>query len=329
LTRYDAARYASIMTVVVTGAAGFIGRHLLRSWPTVETIVGIDKENPNGGPWPQNVDWRHADLGAGAAVERLFLDLKPRLIIHLAGISHTATGVNLGSQTIGINVDSTMNVLLAAAALRRRGSMPCKMIIAGSAAEYGDVGADGPLPTENAMLRPGDPYAKSKVATSMMALGFGLRFAIPMTVLRLANVYGPGQSKKLVPTIIENLLDGKRVTLGGQGTPTRQWIYVDDVVSAIKHATSLCSNSLLLNIGHPDEIPIGRVAFLIAQELEGVLRRRDLLSLLNPVDEGGGAQRVAMDVGRFESALGWKAKVNIEDGLRATVAAALKERGIA
>lgn len=330
MTRHNAARYfRSLMTILVTGAAGFVGRNLMKNWPAAETIVGVDQEKIEGGWWPKNANWRHLNLGDADAVEKVFLEFKPRLIVHLAGLTHTADGLALGSQTVGLNVDLTMNVLFAAAALRRRAAMPCKMIMAGSAAEYGPVSPGEPAPAETALLRPRDPYARSKAASVLAALGFGLRYAIPVTVLRFANIYGPGQTGgKLVPTIIGNLLDGKKVTLGAQGAPTRQWLYIDDAVLAIKHATHRADNSAVINIAHPAEIPNGRLAHLIASEIETYLRRKDLTALLHPVDEGGGAQRVAMDVGRLEQILGWKPQTDIETGVTATIAVALKERGL-
>lgn len=316
------------MTTLITGAAGFVGSHLMRTSLAGEPIIGIDQRGLPGGNYPPHCDYRRADLHDDAAIERIVAEIEPTTIVHLAAMSHIAEAMAKGSTAIGINVQMTHAVLRAALALWRKGHQ-CRVIVAGSAAEYGDILPILQAPDETAQLRPIDTYGQSKAVSSSAALGYAYWFTIPVTVLRFGNIYGPGQGPdKFVPIVIDKALKGEKLRLNGKGLPSRMWVHVDDACDAIRWASRSRWHGVF-NIAEAGEYTNRQVADMIHMHLQDLAPKHGLgpvVADLDLRDDGGGAMRVAMDVSRARTVLGWSPTIGLNEGLRHTVAAALKER---
>jgi nucleoside-diphosphate-sugar epimerase len=164
-----------------------------------------------------------------------------------------------------------------------------------------------------------------------MALGYGSEFNMPVTVLRFGNIYGPGQGlNKFVPLVIAAALKGERIRLNSMGEPRRVWVYVDDACGAIVRAARRYDVHTF-NIAHPVEYPNRLVASTVVEQVHSNLLNKLPAPLVGSFDlrpDGGGSKRVTMDVSAAYRAMGWRAEINLDEGIAMTVAHALKERSL-
>jgi CDP-glucose 4,6-dehydratase len=167
---------------------------------------------------------------------------------------------------------------------------------------------------EDAPLRPADAYAGSKACADLLARSWHDSFGVPVAVLRLAGVYGPGDrhASRLVPSLVDAVRGGRAPVLRSDGTPRRDLLHVDDAVAAFLAADAALADEpagVAWNVGTGETVTVAEVAGIVA-ELAG----------LGPVPELGDAREPAMHTGdpaRFTARTGWRATVALRDGLAA------------
>jgi nucleoside-diphosphate-sugar epimerase len=319
------------MTILLTGAAGFIAEHFVaqRSYflnRNVE-LIGVDK-TPQP---PANLDtssYLCLDLSSVKEVIDLFKRVQPTTVVHLAGVSRVG-------EKADENVEIAHNLLEASTFLAEWPHFIC----AGSAAEYGDLPLDAEPCTEQALLDPIDPYARSKVECwkcfnagdcengdlkRLQALMARYR----CSWMRFANVYGPGQDPEklyhFVPSVIDAVYHGKPVVLNSKGKPQRQFVYVSDITRALWLAVTNRKFGVF-NLGGI-ELSMEKVAYIIVTAVHDYQLRQGMMPIPAQFDlrsEGGGAMRVAVDSTKANIELGWSPLVGIYDGLRRTVVSRL------
>src|SRR3989339_829761 len=225
---------------IVTGGLGFIGSHLVDflSKKGIETVI-IDNATQKKQIARDNVTIFHEDIRDAKRMHDIFLNVRAQYVFHLAAItsvSYAATHPLVTKQT---NIEGTRNVLQACV-----DSHVEKIIFASSAAVYGDAKH---LPiSEDDQKNPLNLYGQSKLEGEKMILHYykthGLRYAI----LRFANVYGLGQKVDLEGGVLSifcsRILSQRPCTIYGDGTQTRDFIYVDDVVHAVMSAAKSKEN---------------------------------------------------------------------------------------
>lgn len=295
--------------VLVTGSSGFLGKRLCELWEPRDELIKVDVTG--------DTDYC-IDLCNTKEVRDLVELVEPDLIIHLAALSHVIRQnehhTNGAYEMVGRNVLSTFNILSAAYDM-------CHVVMAGSAAEYGE--SDTSFPNEHDSCQPNEPYGISKYIGSM--LGYWTFYDV--AVLRFANLYGPGQKGKFIPRLLDVAIKGGLLTLNGSGNPIRQWLYVDDAIEAIRCVAKGVSNKLY-NIGPTQALPIKELAIQIYEILQDEMLRRGrtppIMNLhLDP--ENGGSPSVCMDSNKAYNELSWRPKVTLEQGLRKTIIAAIEE----
>lgn len=242
------ATQAQLNQIWVTGAAGFIGRHLVRHLAASEASVsGLDLYSAQTAQLADHVTaWQegplsHSALGSLAAEAGL-----PDTIYHLAG------GSSVGASLVDPFGDFTATVAGTAALLEwlRSSSPATKLVIVSSAAVYGNLHR-GPI-TENAATAPFSPYGAHKFAMEAMCRGWAGSFNLPIVAVRLFSVYGPGLTKQLLWDLSGRLTaaQGATVRLGGTGAELRDWTHVADVVRALAAAAPLASSAMpVVNAG--------------------------------------------------------------------------------
>jgi len=186
-----------------------------------------------------------------------------------------------------------------------------------SAGVYGTTAGDTPI-SETHPVRAYNPYTASKLAADNVVESFHLSYELPVTIVRIFNVYGPRIGRFLIiPTIILQLLKGSELKLGSL-TPTRNFTYVDDIVDAyLLMAEHDSVVGEVVNFGSKRAVTIAELALLIAKlmQREVVISQDD--KAIRPAKSE--IERVLADVTKANQLLGWRPAVELEDGLKKTI----------
>ncbi|SNS06952.1 NAD-dependent epimerase/dehydratase family protein [Actinomadura mexicana] len=306
------------MLTLVTGAAGFIGSHLVdRLLADGHEVVGVD-DMSSGANVRSGVEFWEMDVADPALGERAAVR-RPEVVFHLAAQVSVRVSVGDPLGDARTNVAGTANVLEAARAGGAR-----KVVFTSSCAVYGVPDAL-PVPPD-AELRPASPYAASKVAGEVYAGMYRRLHGIDFTTLTLANVYGPRQTPEgeagVVSIFTDALLSGRPTRVFGDGAQTRDYVYVGDVVDAFARAAGEAGGGLRLNVGTGLQTTDRELHALVAEAAGAP----DAPEFAPP--RLGDLPAMAIEPRRTREALGWEPAVSLPEGLAETVAWA-RERNAA
>lgn len=315
-------------TILVTGGLGFIGSHfvrlVLRERPGFR-VVNLDKMTYAGNPYnladvDRDPNYTHVlgDISDQEVVQRVLSEEKPFAIVNFAAESHVDRSIMSSGPFVQTNVHG-VQVLLDTA---RR--FPVERFVQISTDEvYGDIAEGIPPPTEEAALRPSNPYSASKAAGDMLCLAYHRTYQIPVLVVRSSNNYGPNQHpEKFIPLMIRSALGGEILPIYGDGRQVRDWMYVEDNVKAILRVLESGRVGGIYNAGAGEgrenlEV-VRRICEGLAQEtgsnVEGFSN-----GVQSVEDRPGHDRRYAMDTRRTREELGWSPGVPFDQGLRQTV----------
>ncbi len=300
---------------IVTGGAGFIGSHLVDALIADGYGVTVidDLSSGDAARVAPAAELRELDIVDLAALEAVVTEVQPRAIFHLAAQASVVVSVENPGRDCEVNVMGTLNVVEVAG----RCGAPVVFTSTGGAL-YGD---SAPMPTsEQRIPEPLSPYGASKWAAESYVSTWSRASGIPHAVCRLGNVYGPRQSPHgeagVVAIFTHHLHTGRAPRLYGHGSPTRDYVYVSDVVSALLAASG---RSGTYNIATGVETDVATVW----RELSAAagVEIEPQLADLRP----GELQHSRLDVALAESELGWRAEVPMAEGLRLTFEALVHE----
>jgi UDP-glucose 4-epimerase len=305
---------------IVTGGAGFIGSHLVDALLAAgeEVTVIDDLSSGRASNVPVGARLCELDIVDGAALELLFEEVQPSAVYHLAAQASVTASVADPRRDCAVNVHGTLNVVDAAT---KRGA-PVSFTSTGGAL-YGN---EAPLPTpEERIPAPLAPYGASKWAAEAYVNTWSLSSGVPHAVCRLGNVYGPRQSPHgeagVVAIFSEHLHTGRAPKMFGHGKPTRDYVYVGDVVDALIAANGTRGTFNIATGVETDVLSLWNV-------LKAAVPSSDVEPLLADLRPGE-LQRSCLDSSRAERELGWHATVPIEEGLQRTYAALVEEFQVA
>ncbi len=318
------------MTTIVTGGAGFIGSnyiyHMLAAHPG-ERIVCLDKLTYAGNlstlaAAMENPDFRFvkADICDRDAVERLFDEEKPDVVVNFAAESHVDRSIDDPGVFLRTNVMGTATLMDAC---RRHGVKRFHQV--GTDEVYGDLPLDRPdlLFTEQTPIRASSPYSASKAGADLLALAYHRTYGLPVTVSRCSNNYGPYQfPEKLIPLMIANALADKPLPVYGEGLNVRDWLYVEDHCRAIDLIVRGGRVGEVYNIGGHNEMRNIDIVKLICRELG---KPESLIA--HVADRKGHDRRYAIDPTKIHGELGWLPETKFADGIRKTIRWYLDNRG--
>lgn len=301
-------------TILITGGAGYIGKILywyLRS--DQNHLIATTDTQPSRRGLSGNNHYHECDLMDVNAVNALFAKVCPTIVVHLAG--KTTVG--------GVSDDNVIMLNNVMVAMDKHSLNQKHLILAGSAAEYGNVLNGMPAAIERTRLVPLDPYARSKVECFEALMAF--RHRLTTTVLRFSNVYGPMQQGRVIPSMIDAVNRGTPVKLNGLGAAVRQFVYIDDVCNAILRVIRTTAVGVF-NIGGAQEINMKTLADMVAVAVhEHQMRsgRTPTPVVYNLSHDDPGAFRVVIDSGYAQERLKWYPQTTLYDGLARTVLAQL------
>jgi UDP-glucose 4-epimerase len=304
-------------TMLVTGAAGFIGSHLVdRLLEQGYRVIGVD--NLRTGAY-QNIEdamnsnsfiFLEEDICDHGLVDKILEDIDT--IYHLAAISSVKASIQDPTTVNDVNVGGTLNILDIARVRKVK-----RFVYASSAAVYGNPAT---LPvTEDTPVYPLSPYAASKLSAEMYCLSYGETYRISPTILRYFNIYGPRQELSeysgVIPIFIDQALNDQPITVDGDGLQTRSFIHVDDVVEAtILAGESTETDFHILNISGTESISIVELASMV---LKFVADTRSQITH-GPVRLGDVRDSIG-SVERISKILNFTPLVSFETGLERTV----------
>ncbi len=317
--------------VLITGGAGFIGSHVIRKmvnkYPDY-LIVNLDKltyagnlNNLNDIENHENYKFENIDINNVKAIDSLFKKYLFDNVIHLAAESHVDRSISNPDDFIITNVLGTLNLLNACKDTWVNSENNCFYHISTDEV-YGSLGETGFF-TESTSYDPRSPYSASKASSDHLVRAYGHTYSLPVKISNCSNNYGSHQfPEKLIPLIINNILNKKPLPIYGKGENVRDWLWVEDHANAIDLVFHKGKLGETYNIGGHNEWTNIDLVNLLCDIMDKKLLNKvgDSRKLITYVkDRAGHDLRYAIDATKIEKELGFKPSVNFQVGLEKTV----------
>ena len=310
------------MKILVTGGAGFIGSNFvyyeLDNYPNDEVIC-LDKLTYAGNLETLEVAMKNpkfkfvkGDIADRAFVDELFASEKPDVVVNFAAESHVDRSIENPEIFLQTNVIGT-SVLMDAC--RKYGNIHYHQVSTDEV--YGDLPLDRPdlFFTETTPLHTSSPYSASKASADLLVQAYYRTYKLPVTISRCSNNYGPYHfPEKLIPLMIANALNDKKLPVYGKGENVRDWLYVEDHCSAIDLIIRKGKIGEVYNIGGHNERTNLEVVKTIIKELD---KSEDLIEFVT--DRPGHDRRYAIDPTKIHNELGWLPATKFDDGIKKTI----------
>lgn len=310
------------MNIIVTGGAGFIGgnfcHYMTEKYPE-DTILCIDKLTYAGNMETlalimdkPNFKFFQADIADRESINKIFEEEKPDIVVNFAAESHVDRSITDPEVFLRTNIIGTSVMLDACRAygIKRYHQVSTDEV-------YGDLPLDRPdlFFTEETPIHTSSPYSASKASADLLVQAYARTYHLPCTISRCSNNYGPYQfPEKLIPLIISNVLNDKKVPVYGNGENVRDWLYVDDHCIAIDLIIRKGTVGEVYNIGgHNEKTNLEVVKTVLAK----LGKSEELISYV--ADRLGHDRRYAIDPTKIHKELGWLPTTTFETGIQKTV----------
>ncbi len=310
------------MKILVTGGAGFIGSNFvyyeLDNYQN-DKVVCLDKLTYAGNLETLEIAMKNpkfkfvkGDIADSAFVDELFASEKPDVVVNFAAESHVDRSIENPEIFLQTNVIGT-SVLMDAC--RKYGNIRYHQVSTDEV--YGDLPLDRPdlFFTETTPLHTSSPYSASKASADLLVQAYYRTYKLPVTISRCSNNYGPYHfPEKLIPLMIANALNDKKLPVYGKGENVRDWLYVEDHCSAIDLIIRKGKIGEVYNIGGHNERTNLEVVKTIIKELG---KSEDLIEFVT--DRPGHDRRYAIDPTKIHNELGWLPATKFDDGIKKTI----------
>ena len=335
---------ALMKCVLVTGGLGFIGSNFIRmllEQTECVRVINLDKQTYAGNP--ENLadfegDSRyvfvHGDIVDGELVSFLLNDHQPDALINFAAESHVDRSIDGPEPFVQTNVVGTLKLLESFKAYHDAQSEEKKtnlrFLHVSTDEVYGSLSADDPAFCEATPYAPNSPYSASKAGADHLVRSYHHTYGLPVLTTNCSNNYGAYQfPEKLIPLMILNAMEGKKLPIYGDGANVRDWLYVEDHCSAIWSVLLGGSVGETYCIGGNSERTNLQVVDTICQLLDEVrpagAPHQDLKTFVK--DRPGHDRRYAIDCSKITDELGWSPKYGFEAGMANTVSWYLSNLG--
>jgi len=325
------------MTILVTGAAGFIGSNFVLDWfsQSKEDVVSLDLltyagnlENLSSLDNNPHHHFVQGNIGDCDLVSSLLKKYQVRAIVNFAAESHVDRSIHESKDFIETNIIGTYNLLESARSywidLDENLKEDFRFLHISSDEVYGSLNASDHPSNEKDPYKPNSPYSASKAASDHLVRAWFQTYKFPVLTVHSANNYGPYQfPEKLIPLCILNALKGKPLPIYGDGQQIRDWLYVKDHCNAIREILKHGQVGETYNIGGQNEKTNLEVVEILCAILDELRPKLDDKSYTDQIafikDRPGHDKRYAIDASKLERELGLTPKENFDTGLRKTV----------
>ena len=330
-------------TIFITGGAGFIGSAVVRYLidNTEYSIVNIDKLTYAGNlsALESVVDnpryfFELADICDRAKIADLFAKYQPDAIMHLAAETHVDRSIDNADTFIQTNIVGTYTLLEVGRCYYRQldGAQKANFRFHHISTDevFGDLESAVDFFTEFSPYAPSSPYSASKAAADHLVRAWYRTYGLPVILTNCSNNYGAFQfPEKLIPLMILNAVQGKKLPVYGNGNQVRDWLFVDDHARALHLVLTEGKIGESYNIGGHNQktnLEVVQTICAILDELkpatqnpnaQGIKRYVELIEFV--ADRPGHDQRYAIDAGKIQRELGWQPSETFETGIRKTV----------
>jgi dTDP-glucose 4,6-dehydratase len=338
-----------MITYLITGGAGFIGsnfiKYILGKYNNTKVIcldkltyagnlinIKYDIENSNN-----RLEFIKGDINNRELLENIFDNWNITYVINFAAESHVDRSIDNTNLFLKSNVLGVQNLMKIA---KKRWESDdglyfnnVRFLQISTDEVYGSLGKEGYF-TEDDLLKPNNPYSASKASADLLVHSYYQTHNFPALITRCSNNYGPYQfPEKLIPLMINNILQGKKLPIYGDGLNVRDWLHVSDHCRAIDMITKKGKSGEVYNIGGNNEKTNIDIVKILIKEIKKILREnssykkaintdlnninQDLISFVK--DRKGHDKRYAIDPSKIKKDIGWEATIKFEDGIINTI----------
>jgi UDP-glucuronate 4-epimerase len=300
-------------TVLVTGAAGFIGSHAAEALRAAGyRVVGVDnfcdfydRRWKEANLKTAKIEVEEMDITDGPAISRLIGRIRPYAILHLAAMAGVRPSIERPVYYSKINVEGTTHLLQAAIENKVQ-----KFLFASSSSVYGNQ-KKVPFSEEDDVNEPISPYAATKRAGELICHAFWHLYRMPISCLRFFTVYGPRQRPDLAIHKFTRLIaGGKPIPIFGDGSSSRDYTYVLDIVRGILAALERCERYRIYNLGGSEPVALSH----LVSELEKAIGKKAIID--RKPAQPGDVERTYADLARSTAELGYRPQTSLAEGLR-------------
>jgi dTDP-glucose 4,6-dehydratase len=314
-------------TILITGGAGFIGSHVVEhfvvNYPEYRIInidsltYASDMSNINHLDTKRNYEFYKGDIRDTIFIKRLFETEKINGVIHLAAESHVDNSIENPMEFVDTNIIGTVNLLNEC--IKHNID---RFYHVSTDEVYGELGLDDDPFLETTPYDPKSPYSASKASSDHFVRAYGNTYKLPFVISNCSNNYGPHQHKeKLIPTVINKILNNEDIPIYGKGDNIRDWLYVKDHAQAIDVVYHLGLDGNTYNIGGNTEMTNIDIVKEICGQIENKRSEyNNVEKLITFVkDRAGHDFRYAIDCHKITNKLGWVPQTDFHTGISKTI----------